>query len=89
MPTTRKRHSVTETDPVQRALEPLRSAGVPIDLADLVRRGAESLADELAGRRADDEHRARLRQRFVDRTARGDGIDVDAALEARGRAWSR
>jgi galactokinase len=89
VPTTRKRHSVTETERVERALQPLRDAGVPIDFTELVARGAESVADELAASVADDERRLVLRRAFVQRSASGTGYDVPAVGDARALAWER
>lgn len=89
MPTTRKRHSITETELVQQALEPLRSAGVSIDLPDLVRRGAEELARELAERDAEAGRRAELRRLFLARAQTAEGIDLAAALDVRERGWTR
>jgi hypothetical protein len=88
VPTTRKRHTITETPVVERALAPLRTRGVPIDLADLVVRGAEARLAELERQRADREGKRALRERFLERTRAGHGIDVDAALSVREQGWT-
>ena len=89
MPTTRKRHSVTETPAVERALAPLRAYGVPIDIPDLVVRGAAAKVAEVEAGREDDGRRRALRERFLQRTRTAEGIDLDTALEVRSEAWVR
>lgn len=88
MPTTRKRHSITETDRVERALNRLREERVSIDLPDLVVRGADEKLRELQGERADDVARAELRERFLERSLSGEGIDAQALLEVRATGWT-
>lgn len=89
MPTARKRHSVTETPPVEAALNALRSA-VPderIDLGELVVLGAQSKLDALS---ASDARRNVLLQELAGRVLRGDsGIDPVAAAEVRRTGWAR
>ncbi|MEJ7786285.1 MAG: hypothetical protein WKF96_15890 [Solirubrobacteraceae bacterium] len=66
MPTSRPRHSITETPALAAALEPLRArlgTGAPT-LAELVLRGAEAALRELD---AQDRARAHARETFVDR----------------------
>jgi len=88
MPTTRKRHSVTETEEVERALEPLRERGVPFDLAQLVVLGAAALEQQVVARERDDELRRARREQFLERTRRGLGIDVDVAVRVRDQGWT-
>lgn len=88
MPTKRKRHTITETERVERALAPLRAEGVDVDLAELVIRGARAQLDELRGARDDDARRRRLREQFLARTRSGEGFDLDAAMSVRARGWT-
>jgi hypothetical protein len=62
VPTTRPRHTITETPPVQEALDALREqlGDQPIDIPDLVIRGAKDKLVELL--RDDPERAARLRR---------------------------
>lgn len=56
MPTTRSRHTITETPPVQEALDVLRSKlrkGEKIDFAELVTLGAEVKARRLSAEEAE------------------------------------
>ena len=88
MPTTRRRHSITETDAVERALEPLRARGVEVDFGELVTLGAAAKAEQLDAAVDDEQRRAELRARFLERTSTGAGIDVDALVEAREQGWT-
>jgi hypothetical protein len=66
MPTVRPRHTITETPPVQEALDELRSSlkkGERIDFAELVALGARAKA---RGLRADDAEAVAARKRFAD-----------------------
>lgn len=78
VPTNRPRHTITETPPVQEALDELRREveGEGIDFPDLVIRGAREKTRELrGGRRSVQDARARLA-----RTIRvGEGVDVEEA----------
>jgi hypothetical protein len=71
MPTTRPRHTITETPPVQEALDRLRArtGSQKLDVAELVVLGAEEKERRL---QRDDENlreaRARLAARILDRT---------------------
>lgn len=79
VPTKRRRHALTETPPVQSALDELRreSGDDCVDLPDLVIRGARQKTAEL---RAADEHAHARRRRFADWVRSGDlGIDHAAA----------
>jgi hypothetical protein len=88
MPTTRPRHTITETPPVQEALDELRARlrGQPIDYPDLLIRGAQSKLDEL--RDEDPERAARLKD-FADaiRNRALDTGDPVVAEEAK-RSWT-
>jgi len=90
MPTSRKRHSVTETDEVASALDRIRAADATgqVNLAELVVLGAERKLQDLALRRDDERRRGELRERFLARTASGEGIDWDAMDEVHERGWS-
>lgn len=90
VPTTRKRHSITETDDVADMLDRVRVAtGGPPDLPELVKLGAQAKLRQLDQARADDERRRVLRQRFAERTLTGEGIDVAALREVREHGWAR
>jgi hypothetical protein len=86
VPTARPRHTITETPPVQEALDELRAKlgeGERIDFAELVALGARAKARRL---RADDAAGAVARKRLADRI-RGRSfsyeLDVDAADEVK------
>ena len=77
MPTKRKRHMITETVEVEIALAPLRSRGIPISFQRLVIKGAEAT---MAETREGDEEKARRRasrERFLEWTRAGNGLDID------------
>jgi hypothetical protein len=85
MPTTRPRHTITETPPVQAALGELRAKlaeGERIDFAELVMLGAEVKVRRLADR---SEEARQARGEIVDWILSGTGpkVDVDAADEVK------
>jgi hypothetical protein len=85
MPTTRPRHTITETPPVQAALDELRSrldATERIDFAELVTLGAQVKARRLADR---SEEARRARREMIDWILNGNGpkVDLDAADEVK------
>jgi hypothetical protein len=85
MPTTRPRHTITETPPVQAALDKLRARlgeGERIDFAELVRLGAQVKARRLADQ---DEQARRARREMIDWILNGNGpkVDLDAAAEVK------
>jgi hypothetical protein len=89
MPTRRRRHAVTETPPVQAALDELRTElGTDrIDLGELVVLGAGAkLAAVRAGRDDAVSRRRRLAARVRSRRV---GIDLDAAETVRVAGWAR
>jgi hypothetical protein len=89
MPTNRRRHALTETPPVQAALDELRrELGTDrIELGELVVLGADA---KLAAIRAQRDATAALRSRLASRVrARSVGVDVDAADEVRAGGWVR
>lgn len=86
MPTTRPRHTITETPPVQEALDELRRelGEDRVELPDLVIRGARERVRELRIRRSADGRRL---SSLIDAIEAGDlGLDPVLADEAR-RAW--
>ncbi|HEX8753767.1 MAG TPA: hypothetical protein VF731_10160 [Solirubrobacterales bacterium] len=89
MPTKRRRHAVTETPPVEAALEQLRGelGRDRIDLGELVVIGANVKLAELRAARNDRETR---RRRLADRIRRREPppVDREAAEEAK-RLWAR
>ena len=87
MPTARKRHTITETTPVEEALAPLRASGISVDLPELVIKGAGVKLYEAREIQANDQRRRFLRERFLARSRRGAGIDLDVALRVREEAW--
>lgn len=86
MPTTRPRHTITETPPVQAALDALRAKlgeGERIDFAELVRLGAEVKARRMA---TEDASTATARRRLAEMIRTGSfgyGVDVEAANEVK------
>jgi hypothetical protein len=85
MPTTRPRHTITETEPVQEALDELRSRlgeGDRIDFAELVTLGARAKARRLPDR-AEQASRAGGEIAEWIRTGDGPRVDVAAAEEAK------
>lgn len=90
MPTSKPRHTITETGPVKRVLDLLRDAGEPItsqDVATLIVLGGETRLHELAEIRADEQERRELRERFLELSC--DEIDVPALHAAHDDGWSR
>jgi hypothetical protein len=89
MPTTRRRHAITETPPVQAALDELRrELGTDrVELGELVVLGAEA---KVAALRSARERNAVLRRDLADRVrARDVLVDVAAADEVRATGWAR
>jgi hypothetical protein len=86
MPTTRPRHTITETPPVQAALDALRAKlgeGDRIDFAELVRLGAEAKVRRLV---ADDDAAAKAAKELADAIRTGSlrySVDVEAADEVK------
>lgn len=85
MPTTRPRHTITETPPVQAALDDLRAklgAGERIDFAELVTLGAEVKVRRLSAR---DEEAIDAREEIAEwiRTGNGPKVDIEAADEVK------
>jgi hypothetical protein len=84
MPTVRPRHTITETPPVQEALDELRARlkGDPIDFAELVILGARAKGRRLP----DSERQAReARAGLAEMIRRGNGplMDIAAADEVK------
>lgn len=81
---------VTETDAVGAALDRVRAADPAgrVNLAELVILGAGRKVEQLEQADADAEHRAALRERFLERTRTGEGIDWDALTAAREHGWT-
>jgi hypothetical protein len=89
VPTKRPRHAITETPPVQEALDALRRelGEEPLHLPELVILGArEKLARLRAERRNVTEGRQRLAARIRSRQL---PVDADAADEVRRHGWIR
>jgi hypothetical protein len=86
MPTTKPRHTITETGRAADALDRARAVGVD-DIRELVVLGAEAAVARAAERREHDDRRRRLRERLMGRIERRGGIDADAAREAREGGW--
>jgi hypothetical protein len=78
MPTTKPRHTITETPPVQAALEELRSKmhGERIDFSELVILGARVKARRLPNH---SEEARRARQELAEWISEGSGPAVDLA----------
>jgi len=80
MPTTRPRHTITETQPVHEALDELRAKlnGHPIDMAELVILGARAKARRLPN--GGDTAKARkARKELADWIRNGNGPKMDIA----------
>ncbi len=89
MPTKHRRHAITETPPVQAALDELRGelAGERIELGELVILGAHQKVAQL---RAERDDAAARRRRLAERIRRRDlPVDVAAADEVRRSGWAR
>jgi hypothetical protein len=89
MPTTRRRHAVTETPPVQEALDELRAelGSDKVPMGEIVILGAREKVRALRAER--DEVLAR-RRRLSDRIrAREPLADLAAAEEVRKHGWAR
>jgi hypothetical protein len=87
MPTTRPRHTITETPSVEAALDELRAKlgeAERIDFAELVILGARVKARRLADR---SEEARRARREMIDWLLSGNGpkVDLDAAAEVKHR----
>ena len=89
MPTRRRRHAITETPPVQAALDELREelGADRVEMGELVILGAREKLARVRGKRAD---AAALRRRLADRVRRRDiPTDRAAADEVRRAGWAR
>jgi hypothetical protein len=89
VPTKRRRHAVTETPPVQEALDELRRelGEEPLRLPELVILGAR---EKLTRLRAERQELAEGRRRLAQRVRlRELPVDADAADEARRLGWTR
>ena len=89
VPTKRRRHALTETPPVQAALDDVRQAlhTDDVDIVELVILGAR---EKLARLRAEEQQTKELRRQLADRIRAGDiPVDVSAADEVRRSGWVR
>jgi hypothetical protein len=89
MPTKRRRHAITETPPVQAALDELRAelGSDRVEMGELVVLGARA---KLATVRGERQGRAALRRRLADRVrSRELPLSRDAADEVRASGWAR
>jgi hypothetical protein len=90
MPTQRRRHAITETPPVQAALDELREElgdTARIEFGELVILGAQEKVARLRATRADTTSR---RQQLAERIRRRDlPVDRVAADEVRRAGWAR
>jgi hypothetical protein len=89
LPTRRRRHAITETPPVQAALDELRQAlsDDRVDMGELVILGAHA---KLARLRAEREETAGLRRRLAQRIRRrAIPADRTAADDVRRSGWAR
>ncbi len=89
VPTKRRRHAITETPPVEEALNELREEldGERIDMAELVILGAR---EKLAQSRAEEGRKAGLRSQLAHRIRTGQMIpmDLEAAEQAKEQGWN-
>jgi methylthioribose-1-phosphate isomerase len=88
VPTTRKRHTVTETERVEEALKPLRVRGARLDFGELVALGAKAKLTQLEVDEEDAERRLELRKQFLETTRKAEAFDLEAALEVREHGWT-
>jgi hypothetical protein len=89
MPTSRKRHMVTETDEINAALERVRAVtDEKVSLGELVLLGAERKVEIAQAKRDDADRRAVLREQFLDRTRSGAGVDFEALLRVHDEGWA-
>jgi hypothetical protein len=89
MPTRRRRHAITETPPVQAALDELREelGADRVEMGELVILGAHAKLERLRAERGDN---AALRRRLAQRVRRRDiPADRVAADEVRRSGWAR
>jgi hypothetical protein len=89
MPTRRRRHAITETPPVQAALDELRAelGDDRVEMGELVILGAQ---EKLARVRAQRGDTVTLRRRLADRVRRREiPADRTAAEEVRRGGWAR
>jgi hypothetical protein len=89
MPTKRRRHAITETPPVQAALDELRAAlgSDRVEMGELVVLGAHA---KLAAVRGERQGQAALRKRLADRIRlRELPVSREAADEVRASGWAR
>ena len=89
MPTRRRRHAITETPPVQAALDELREAlgDDRVEMSELVILGAQEKLSRVRAKRDDT---AVLRRRLADRIRSRDiPTDRAAADEVRRAGWAR
>ncbi|MGH2968696.1 MAG: hypothetical protein ACRDK0_06490 [Solirubrobacteraceae bacterium] len=89
MPTRRRRHAITETPPVQAALDELRRAlgDDRVEMGELVILGAQ---EKLARVHAERDDTVVLRRRLADRIRQRDiPADRAAADEVRRAGWAR
>lgn len=89
VPTKRRRHAITETPPVEEALDELRGelGDEPVRMSELVILGAREKLTRLRAERSDVQAR---RQRLAERIRTGDlPVDTEAADEVRRIGWTR
>ena len=90
MPTNRRRHAITETPPVQEALDELRAVlgDDRVPMGDVVIRGAREMAAEIREKQSE---KVRRLHRLADRIRNREGFDVDlaAAEEVRRTGWAK
>ncbi len=90
MPTTRRRHAITETPPVQEALDELRAelGSERVPLGEILILGSRTRTAEL---RREKETKSDRLQRLANRIRerRPLPIDLEAAEEVRRTGWSR
>ena len=81
---------ITETDEVGAALDRVRRADPDgaVSLSELVVLGAPVKVAQIEQARRDNERRAELRERFLQRTRSGEGVDWDALAEVHERGWA-
>jgi hypothetical protein len=89
VPTKRRRHAITETPPVEAALDELREelGSERLELSELVVLGAQAKLGQLRTQRGDAEA---LRRQLATRIRSGElPVDREAADEVRRSGWTR
>ena len=89
MPTTRRRHTITEVGEVEEALNRVRAIEDEPDIRELVVLGADEAVRRAAEREHDEQRRARAKRDLIEFLRNGPSLDLKAAREVREHGFSR